>query len=109
MEERIEESSAGNFSTERYSPSDAANRLSHALRKADTTKFMHSLERLVRERGVAAIARDAGLNRTALYRILSQDADPRLSTLVALLSALSIRMVVEPLMGDDAKGPPKRR
>lgn len=109
MEERIEDDIVSEVSAERYSPKDAANRLSYALQRADTTKFMYSLEQLARKHGVAALARDAGLNRTALYRILSEDADPRLSTLVAVLSALSLRMVVEPLLRDDAKDPPTRR
>jgi probable addiction module antidote protein len=109
VEERNEDGLASDSSADSYSPSDAANRLSHALQKADTTKFMHALGRLVRARGVTAIARNAGLNRTALYHILSGDADPRLSTVVALLSALSLRMAVEPLLGDDANDPPTRR
>ena len=109
MEERNEDGITSDFPTARYSPKDAANGLSHALQKADTTKFMHSLQQLARKHGIAAIARDAGLNRTALYRSLSHDADPKLSTLVALLSALRLRMVVEPLIRDDAKDPPTRR
>jgi probable addiction module antidote protein len=109
VEERIEDDLVSEISGERYSPKDAANRLSYALQRADTTKFMHSLEQLARKHGVAALARDVGLSRTSLYRILSKDDGLRLSTLVALLSALSLQMVVEPLLKDDANDPPTRR
>jgi probable addiction module antidote protein len=109
VEETNEDGIASEFPRARYSTKDAANGLSHALQQADLAQFMHSLQQLARKHGVAAIARDAGLNRTGLYRSLSQDADPRLSTLVALLSALKLRMVVEPSSKDDAKDPPPRR
>jgi probable addiction module antidote protein len=109
MEERIEDDIVSDFSGEPYTSNDAANRLSYALQKADTTKFMYALDQLARKHGVTALARDVGLSRTSLYRILSKDDSLRLSTLVALLSALSLRMVVEPLVKDDANDPPTRR
>ena len=36
-------------------------------------------------------------NRTALYSILSSSGNPTLSTLVILLSAVGLRLAVEPL------------
>ena len=38
------------------------------------------------------IARDAGLSREALYRALSEDGDPRLSTLFGVMKALGVRL-----------------
>ena len=40
----------------------------------------------------ALIAKDAGVTREALYRALSEDGDPRLSTLLGVLKALGISL-----------------
>jgi probable addiction module antidote protein len=37
-------------------------------------------------------AKDAGLSREALYRALSEDGDPRLSTLFGVMKALGVRL-----------------
>jgi probable addiction module antidote protein len=109
MEERNDHGFAADFSRRRYFHTDAASRLNNALEEPDATAFLQSLMELARSYGVAATAREAGLNRTALYRTLSQGADPRFSTLVSLLSAMGLRMVVQQLPRDGASEAPKER
>ncbi len=109
MEERNDYGVAADFSRRRYLQTDAASRLNNALEEPDASAFLQSLMELARSYGVAATARQAGLNRTALYRTLSQGADPRFSTLVSLLSAMGLRMVVEQIAKDDSSEPPKDR
>ncbi len=42
------------------------------------------------------IAKDAGVTREALYKALSADGDPRLSTLLGVIKALGLTLTVEP-------------
>ncbi len=46
--------------------------------------------------GMGALAVNAGLSRETLYRTLSENGNPTLKTLVALLSSLGLRLTVEP-------------
>jgi probable addiction module antidote protein len=41
---------------------------------------------------MTTVAKDAGITREALYRALSANGDPRLSTLVSVLDALGIQL-----------------
>jgi len=76
----------------------AARRLDAALSEGDIEAFLQSLQKVIRARvGFTAVARNTGLNRTALYSILSSSGNPTLSTLVILLSAVGLRLAVEPL------------
>ena len=45
--------------------------------------------------GIAAIAEKANLNPTQLYRTLSEDGNPALSSLTAVLKAMGLRLAVE--------------
>lgn len=46
--------------------------------------------------GMSELARRSGLAREALYRSLSPDGNPRLSTLSAVLKAFHLRLAVAP-------------
>lgn len=45
--------------------------------------------------GMAVIAADAGISREALYRSLSPSGNPTLKTLIAVLSAVGMKLSVE--------------
>jgi len=45
--------------------------------------------------GLAAVAREAGISREALYRSLSPSGNPTLKTLLAVLSTVGMRLSVE--------------
>ncbi|MBB5607266.1 MULTISPECIES: DNA-binding protein [unclassified Janthinobacterium] len=46
--------------------------------------------------GVQAVAEAAGLNSTQLYRTLSSEGNPSLSTITAVLRAMGLRLAVQP-------------
>jgi probable addiction module antidote protein len=78
----------------------AAARLDAALNGNETQAFMVTLKEVIRARGgFSATARKTGLNRTALYKIVSEHGNPGLSTLVVLLSVVGLRLSVTPLGG----------
>jgi len=81
-----------------------ARELDAALSERETEVFLLSLEKVIRARvGFAAVARKTGLNRTALYKILSSSGNPSLSTLIALLPLVGLRLAVEQV-GDSESG-----
>jgi len=45
--------------------------------------------------GVQSVAEKANLNPTQLYRTLSEDGNPALSSLTAILKAMGLRLAVE--------------
>jgi probable addiction module antidote protein len=47
------------------------------------------------QEGMAKVASEAGVNRENLYRMLSEEGNPRLSSLYAVLDALGFRIAVE--------------
>jgi len=49
--------------------------------------------------GVEAVAAQAQLNGKSLYRALSSGGNPRVSTLVAVLRVMGLRLAVQPLAG----------
>jgi len=77
-------------------PEAVAAYLEAVLEENDPALFTHALGQVARARGMTQIAADAGLSREALYRALSRDGDPRLSTLSAVMKALGVRMTIEP-------------
>ncbi len=48
------------------------------------------------------VAREAGVTREALYKALSEEGDPRLTTLLGVLNALGIRLSAAPADTDRA-------
>lgn len=50
---------------------------------------------VARSRGMTEIARKTGPGRQALYKSLSEEGNPMLETLVAVLSALGLELTVQ--------------
>ena len=50
---------------------------------------------VARSRGMSEIARKAGLGRQALYNALSDNGNPTLETLTAVLDALGLQLTVQ--------------
>ncbi|MGU9980490.1 addiction module antidote protein [Phreatobacter sp. HK31-P] len=71
--------------------------LEAVLEDGDPALFTHALGQVARARGMSQIASEAGLSREALYRALSRDGDPRLSTLTGVMKAMGLRIAVEPI------------
>jgi len=66
--------------------------LQDALHDEDPRVFIAALGNIIRARGVAAVARQAGINRESLYRMLKGQRMPRWDTVARLLDALGIRL-----------------
>ncbi len=76
-------------------PELAAEYLNAALAEGDQAAFMLALRDVAKARGgVAAVARDTGLNRVALWRSLSAEGNPELGSLSRILEATGLRLVI---------------
>jgi len=72
-------------------PELAAGYLSEALRGGSMEVFLIALRNVAEARGgLGALAEETALNRQNLYRMLSENGNPTLANLMALLAALGI-------------------
>lgn len=74
------------------SPEAQAELLSDAFESGDAKYIANALGVVARARGMSQVARDAGVTREALYKALSDDGDPRLTTLLGVVKALGIKL-----------------
>ncbi len=74
------------FDAARYLNTEEAQAelLNDALASGDAEYVAQALGVIARARGMTAVARDPGVTREALYRSLSEDGDPRLTTLLGV-------------------------
>lgn len=72
--------------------------LEDAAESGDSSYIAHAFGVVARARGMTQIAKEAGVTREALYKSLSVDGDPRLSTLLGVMKALNLRFKVESLV-----------
>jgi probable addiction module antidote protein len=49
---------------------------------------------VARAKGMAAIAREAGVSRESLYKALSSEGNPELGTILKVLKAMQLRLCV---------------
>ncbi|MBL7221451.1 MAG: putative addiction module antidote protein [Phycisphaerae bacterium] len=76
-------------------PDEAAAYLNAALEGSAQGVFLLALRDVANARGLTRLAREASLNRENLYRILSGEGNPRLSSLKALLDSMGLKLAVE--------------
>ena len=78
-------------------PREAAEYLNAAIEEGERELFLLALRNVGEARlgGMAQLAEQAGLNRESLYRMLSEQGTPVLSSLDKLLHALGLRLSVE--------------
>jgi len=81
----------------RQNPDFAVEYLKAALEEEDGCGvLLVGLRRIAEAQGgVAKIAKVAGVQRESLYRALSANGNPRLSTLVAVTKAMGLKLTVE--------------
>ena len=80
----------------RKDPEFAAGYLKAALEdQNEPSVLLLTLRHLAMARGIAKVAKAAGVERESLYRALSIRGNPRLSTLVAVAKAIGLRLTVE--------------
>src|SRR5438132_5979449 len=80
----------------RKDPKFAAEYMKAALEDEDEPRvLLIALRHLAQARGIARVAKAAGVERESLYRALSARGNPRLSTLVAVTKAIGLRLTVK--------------
>ena len=90
------------------SPEAIAAYLNDAIENGDADELIAALGTVARAKGMSAIARDTGLGRESLYKALSGSVDPAFATISRVVSALGLRMAVEPA-GRPRRAPPRRK
>jgi probable addiction module antidote protein len=87
------------------SDEEIAAYLDEACADGDPAVIAHALGVAARARGMTRLARETGLQREGLYRSLSTNGNPELSTFLRVLKVLGMRIMIKP----SAAKPKKRR
>jgi probable addiction module antidote protein len=74
-----------------------AEYLTAALEDPNPEVFLIAVRDVARARGMAQLAKDAGLGRESLYKALAPGAKPRYDTMLKLLHALGIKLSATPV------------
>lgn len=79
-------------------PAEAVAYLNAALEDPDYRVFLMAVRDVAAARGgLGRMANDTGLNRENLYRMLSENGNPRIDSLSILLADLGLRLAVDTL------------
>ena len=91
----------------KFAPFDAADYLDNeesiaeyitaALEDPNPDVFLTAVRDVARSRGMAQLAKDAGLGRESLYKALTPGAKPRYDTILKLLQALGVKLAASPV------------
>lgn len=82
----------------RTDPALALDVINGVLEDGDQAELLTVLRQLALAfGGVQAVAKQAQLNPTQLYRTLSPKGNPALSSLTAILKAMGLRLAVQPV------------
>lgn len=77
-------------------PAYALELLNSILEDGEQAELLIALRQMAKAfGGVQIVAEKANLNPTQLYRTLSEDGNPELSSLTAILKAMGLRLAVE--------------
>lgn len=79
--------------------------LSDALQSGDQGYIAHAFGIVARAKGVAQIAEETGLAREQIYRSFSENGNPTLKTLLAVMKAVGVELSARP----EAKRRSRRR
>lgn len=86
------------FDAARYLTDDAAiaEYMTVVLEAEDTDLLLLALSDVARAKGMAQVAKDAGLGRESLYKALAPGAKPRLDTILKVVRALGVKFSAHP-------------
>ena len=76
-------------------PEAQAEYLSAMMEGNDPELIRHAMGMIARARGMADLARAAGLGPKSLYKTLGEDGNPELGTFLKVLSAMGLRLGVQ--------------
>jgi probable addiction module antidote protein len=87
------------FDAARYLTDDAAvaEYMTAVLEADDPDLLLLALGDVARARGMAQVAKDAGLGRESLYKALAPGAKPRFDTVLKVARALGVRLTAHPV------------
>lgn len=77
-------------------PERIAGYLEAAFADGDPALIAAAIGDVARAVGMSQVARDAGLGRESLYKALSPDGNPTFATITRVLSALGLRLEIQP-------------
>lgn len=79
----------------RDDPGFALYMLNRSLEEGDEAVFLNTLRRVAKTfGGISQVARQANLNETTIYRLLSGQGNPQLSSIMAILRVMGLRLAV---------------
>ena len=86
------------FDAARYLVDDEAiaEYMTAVLDTEDTDLLLLALSDVARAKGMAQVAKDAGLGRESLYKALAPGAKPRLDTILQVARALGVKFSAHP-------------
>ena len=87
------------FDAARYLTDEAAvaEYVTAVLETDDPDLLLLALADIARAKGMAEVAREAGLGRESLYKALSPRAKPRFDTVLKVARALGVRLSAHPI------------
>lgn len=85
------------FDAARYLTDDAAvaEYMTAILETGDPDLLLLALADVARARGMAQVAKDAGLGRESLYKALAPGAKPRYDTIIKVMRALGVQLTAK--------------
>jgi probable addiction module antidote protein len=69
-----------------------AEYLRQVIEEGDTDEMLRAVGYIAKARGMAQVAKDAGLGRESLYKALRPGAQPKFDTMTKVFGALGIRL-----------------
>ncbi len=86
------------FDAARYLDNDEAiaEYMTAILEANDPDLLLLALNDIARARGMAQVAKDAGLGRESLYKALAPGAKPRFETVMKVARALGVKFTAQP-------------
>lgn len=87
------------FDAAKYLTDDetVAEYMNAVLESEDSDLLLLALGDVARARGMAQVAKDAGLGRESLYKALTPGAKPRFDTVLKVARALGVRLTAHPV------------
>ena len=89
------------FDMARYLGSDEAiaEYLTQVLADGDPDELLSAIGHIAKAKGMAQVAKDAGLGRESLYKALAPGAKPRFDTILRVARALGVTLTATPAPG----------
>ena len=79
------------------SPEMIAAYIDAALEDGDPALIAAALGNVARAKGMSKIAKETGVTREGLYKALSAEGDPRLTTFLGVIKSLGLHISVRPI------------